>query len=207
MGDAIQLANYPKVTVTLTTLSLVFALLAQSVFAEPTVFESATMGTPGQGIGFGLSDTQILGSRFHIDQTVEITKIGGHLYGSTSGNAFGAIISLSGPDALPTGSPFNGPEVLASTIFNAGYPSNDFRTNLNVTLPPGDYALILGAGYFGADSGSRGGMPNNNSDLPGSSYFSWSNSNWSDSISFSNTRFVVEGTIQSLGTINGFPWN
>ena len=35
-------------------------------------------------------------------------------------------------------------EVLANTVFSPGFPSSDVLTQLSVTLPPGDYALLFG---------------------------------------------------------------
>jgi len=122
-----------------------------------------------------------------------VDAIGGHLceYQVSDGLFFGMIVSLSGPNALPSGSPFD-TTTLATTDFMANWPSTDLLTPLSVVLPPGDYALI-----FGGHVGAQGGMPDTNTDIPGqASYFWWDGfgSNWYDG-GFRNTRFVVTGTV------------
>ena len=160
--------------------------------ADIIIHESAIMGSPGWLGGSALTEEHFLGSRFHVDATLEVTKIGGHLahVQSHPGDLFGAIISLSGPDALPAGSPFSDDEVVAKTLFHGPIPSTDFRTPLSATLGPGDYALIFGSGQFGATG--WGIMPSNNQDLPGASYIRWYGDSWSNS-PVSGYRFVVEG--------------
>ncbi|MCH7812884.1 MAG: hypothetical protein IID40_02570 [Planctomycetes bacterium] len=173
-----------------------------SARADIIVHESATMGTPGVGGGWMLSENYFLGSRFHVQVTVEVTKIGAHMLHwqspSHPGELFGAIVVLSGPDALPTGSPFTPDEVVAKTTFHAAHPSTDFRTPLSVVLEPGDYALILGSGFFGATG--LGAMAINNPELPDASFIAWSapDNEWRDTSAY-GMRFVVEG----LPTIDG----
>ena len=144
--------------------------------AATITIESAVLGATGENGGYaitagqrGFFSPQFLGWRFEVDNTLQVTDIGGHL--ASFGSIFGALVSLNNPNALPQGSPFFPEEVLASTTFTAGFPSSDITTPLSVTLAPGNYALIFGAGLFGA-TGS-GIMPNNNFDLPGASYFIW----------------------------------
>lgn len=160
------------------------------------IHESATLGPTGEFGGLALSSGQFLGSRFHIDAPVEVTDIGGHLAtipGVGNELLFGAIVSLAGPTALPSGAPFDR-TLVALTTFKADFPSTDFLTPLSVTLPPGDYALIFGAGQFGATG--DGFMTIDNTDIPGrASYISWDGSSWRNSID-ENLRFVVVGNRQ-----------
>jgi probable HAF family extracellular repeat protein len=158
------------------------------------IYESATLGPTGLTTGAVLSGgsfAQFVGARFAVSQTELVSDIGGHL-GNSSGTLFGAIVSLSSPTALPTGSPFSLPEVVASTTFNAGTPSSDFLTPLSATLNPGEYALVFGSGQFGAGS-TTGFMPTDNTDLPGASYFTWNGftSSWQNS-SATGLRFEVK---------------
>jgi hypothetical protein len=142
-----------------------------------------------------LSDNSYLGSRFSVASVTEIESVGGHIRG-LSGEIFAAIVSLQGPIALPSGSPFDDTTV-ASTVFTAPTPSDDILVPLPVTLQPGDYALIFGSGQFGAEG--SGGMPTNNVDFPGrASYFKWPG-NYNQYWSFYNgggLRFVVMGTAE-----------
>lgn len=179
--------NRRIVLLTIGILSLVFFGQVQGTI----IHQSALLGTTGQGGGVSLYSNQFLGSRFTISgAAVNVESIGGHMY-NFSGSLFGAIVSLSGPNALPSGNPFD-LTTLASTNFTGPFPSADILTPLSVTLSPGDYAVIFGSGQFGA-SGS-GAMPNNNTDLPGASYFFWTGYNWQNG-GFTKARFVVEGTV------------
>ncbi|MHC4093515.1 MAG: hypothetical protein ACYSVY_25125, partial [Planctomycetota bacterium] len=171
----------------------VFALvlaMGPSAADAGVIHESATMGAAGQSNGVLLHSGQFLGSRFHVDATVEVNSIGGHLL-SSEGTLFGAIVSLSGPDVFPSGRPFDS-TTIASTTFTVGTPSVDFRTPLSATLPPGDYALIFGSGEFGA--GGDGKMPANNPDIPEqASYIFWAGGAWwdADVFNYRNVRFVI----------------
>jgi len=199
--------NSFRTTVKIVFLTAVFGLLGESVFADPIIYESATMGAAGQTNGWGLSWEQFIGSRFYVNQQVEVTAIGGHLTEWTAGNLFGAIIALTGPDDLPDGSPFYSPEVVASTVFDPGYPSSDFRTPLAVTLQPGYYALVFGTYELGASNG-EGAMPYGGQvDLPGASYFIWAYDlywgwGWYNTLP-TQARFVVEGIPGYCGASGG----
>jgi hypothetical protein len=164
------------------------------------IYESAELGPTGIIIGARVEPAQFLGARFHIDQTVQVTAVGGHLTmhtGHGGQELFAAIVGLTDPDTLPLGAPFDAGEVLASTIFDPGSPSSDVRVPLSVTIAPGDYGLIFGSGLFGA--AGEGGMPLNNADLPEASYFFWNGNAWVDD-PFSGARFVVEGMVVSSDT-------
>ncbi|MHC4281851.1 MAG: hypothetical protein ACYSWZ_02595 [Planctomycetota bacterium] len=91
-------------------------VLGQGAGGDSIIHESATLGITGSFGGWRLSSNQMIGSRFHIDQYVEVTQIGGHLSGF-SGNFFGAIVSLNSFGSRPQGSPFTASEVVASVVF------------------------------------------------------------------------------------------
>ncbi len=170
---------------------LLFPVGVQKIYAD-VIYESATLGPTGQTSGLGVFDEQFLGSRFSISQTVQVTEIGGHIDSLFSGDNFGAIIQLSGPGVLPSGSPFDVGEVIASTTFTPSSPSSDISTPLSVILPPGDYALVFGSGLFGATG--IGNMPSNNPTTPAGtgSFFFWNNISWIEG-KFTDVRFTVNG--------------
>ncbi len=177
---------------------LLFPVGVQKIYAD-VIYESATLGPTGEISGISIFTKQILGSRFSVSQTVEVTEIGGHIGGSVPGGIFGAIVQLSGP--LPSGSPFDVGEVIAFTTFSPNRPSTDISAPLSVILPPGDYALVFGSGLFGA-TGS-GSMPPNNPLTPegtGSLFF-WNDVfNWVDGGAFTDLRFTVNGiTVGGVG--------
>ena len=175
-------------------LALVAILSGQPADAEYVILESATMGPPGQSAGSLVDNTQFIGARFYIDRNLEVTRIGGHItqvvYGA---NFFGAIVSLSGSSGLPNGYPFTIGEVVASTVFDPGYPSSDYRTPLSVALTPGYYALIFGTDALGSTNG-YGIMPSlGQTSYPSASYIAfWPGFGWVNVVS-DNERFVIEG--------------
>jgi len=178
--------------------AVAIGLVMSTVVNAVVIHESATLGPTGVTFGYGIGDPTFLGSRFSITDTVSVDNVGGHLVqieGNEGDTIFAAIISLSSSTALPTGSPFNTSELMASTTFSIPFLSDDVLTPLSVTLAPGDYALIFGSDLFGANG--TGAMPNNNSDISGSaSYFWWNGSNWSNtSFNVGDLRFVVTGTV------------
>ncbi|HEY3443207.1 MAG TPA: PEP-CTERM sorting domain-containing protein [Paludibaculum sp.] len=179
--------------------AILLALSGVCPATASVIYESATLQNYGLAIVTEFSGQQFLGARFHVAGAVHVTAIGGVMYGG--GNTFfGAIVPLSGPTALPSGSPFSAP-VTASTTFDPGNPVVDFLTPLSVDLNAGWYGLIFGAGHFGSPSDAGGGMLLNNHDVPDASYFNWSgtlnNGQWGDG-GFSGARFVVEGVSRSI---------
>jgi len=187
-----KLINRFRTSGGLVFLALMVFLPGQLANAD-IIHESATMGAAGQPSGWGIDSVWFMGSRFYIAQQVQVTAIGGHILEWTSGNLFGAIVYLDSASDLPNGYPFAG-EVVASTVFDPGMPSSDFRTPLSVTLTPGYYALIFGSGRFGS-TGGEGALPYvGQSNLPGASFILWDGSYWWNSAS-ERARFVVEGIV------------
>lgn len=170
---------------------LALAIMPRTATAV-VIHESASLGATGQMGGYNLSVDQFLGSRFSITSSFQVTNVGGHINLLDPDKIFAAIVQLTSPTALPTGSPFAGLELLASTAFTPNQPSSDILTPLSVQLTAGDYALIFGSGTLGATG--YGTMPRNNTDLPGFSYFAWGAANGWVEGGFDSTRFVVIGT-------------
>ena len=136
---------------------------------------------------------QFPAARFSVEGTANVTAVGGHIVSHNPGTIFAAILQLSGPDALPTGDPFDAGEVIATSLFTPPTLSADVSVPLVTTLPPGDYALLFGAGLYGATGTAR--MHSNNPDLPEASYFYYqSGFGWIEGGS-SNSRFWVQGNI------------
>jgi hypothetical protein len=163
------------------------------------IYESATLANEGTDTmtltSYTLDYTQYLASRFHIDDPVDVTSIGGHLIGDHN-TLFGAILSLDSPSSLPTGDPINMSEVVAYGVFGSSeiYPSKDYRLPLSVVLDPGDYAVVFGSDLFGA-FGDGGMIYIGQEDLPGASYICWIDSTGWFEPPDSGMRFVVEGTV------------
>ncbi|MHC4528242.1 MAG: GEVED domain-containing protein, partial [Planctomycetota bacterium] len=179
-------------------LIVLFCFVCASAGATTVIHESAKLGTTGLNGGWYLGDDQFFGSVFYVDREVQVTAIGGHLCGngSSSGPLFGAILSLESLYDLPSGSPIDMSEVVASTVFTADFPSTDYRTALSATLPPGYYALVFGTGELGSPSGIAGMLPHPDDqlDLPDALYIEWTGTSWLHAGSHQwDLRFVVEG--------------
>ncbi len=134
------------------------------------IHESATLGPTGITVPIlSLTYDQFFGSRFAITKTVQVEMVGGHIKAHAR-PLFAAIVSLASPTAFPSGSPFDTTTV-GTTQLSAPEASADVLAPLSVRLLPGSYALIFGAGQFGATI-NGGGIPDNNVDIPGhASYF------------------------------------
>jgi PEP-CTERM motif-containing protein len=183
----------------LAAIVLVVLAIASTAQAD-IIFESAILGPTGFTVPVpSITDGQFLGSRFSVGSTVKVRSVGGHLEGFSGSLLFAAIVSLSSPTALPSGSPFDMTTV-ATVVFRPPFPSDDILVPLSVKLNPGNYGLIFGLGQFGAVGGG-GGMPENNIDIHGSApYFAWvAGSAWEDASALEgflhDLRFVVTGNV------------
>ncbi len=161
-----------------------------------TIYESATLGPTGAASGLDLSSTQHIGSRFSISMPATVTGVRGHLLGVNPNptSLFAAIVRMFGDFPSPT---VYTTDTLASAVFTvplAGL-SRDVSVPLAASLAAGDYAVIFGAGQFGA-TGRSGRMPTNNAETPQGtgSFFLGGSGSWVDlAPQFSRFRFVVEG--------------
>jgi hypothetical protein len=142
------------------------------------IFEtSATPGPPGQS-GAAIYDGQYIGVRFQLAHTVTIDQIGLRMAGFVPGSIFGAIVSLSSMSDFPDSiHPFDSPDVLATTLLPVPTgEATDVTANIGpVALPAGAYALVFGAGEFGANG--TGGATTNNTPIGPQSYFFWNRGN------------------------------
>ena len=201
------------------------AFLGTSPAHAAIIHESATIDNVGQAPTVlavnVVSALQYLGSRFSITSPMQVSAIGGHFVKINppgDGKVFGAIVNVT--DVAPPG-PSNGDfppflpatigaNALAATTLDLPTPTSAGVTvPLSVLLSPGDYALIFGAGGFGA--GGNGQMPINNdvsgafNPSPPSFFFGLVPSpgvsgegNWFDfnpEAGIPNFYFVVEGTV------------
>lgn len=171
------------------TMVLALGGMSPALFAEDLIQETSTFGIRG-GRGWALGSFQYLGARLFVENTTEVTSIGGHLYGD--GRMFGAVVRLNGPHGLPRGAPFDDAELVRAITFVAPRSTVDFVTPFSATLAPGHYGLIFGYGQFGADG--DGGMPvEGQKDLLSASYFIWVDRRWVGALNVSSLRFVMTG--------------
>ena len=147
-------------------------LLAAPVLssADEVLFQSATLGQTGitadqlldQSVpGTNVNQFVFVGARFELTEPVITSRIGGHFASlGISGNFFGAIVSLDGPDDLPDSSDLSTPDVLGSTLLEFPDPSDDVFGMLELDLDPGWYGVVFDSGLFGA-TGAGGAIRNN----------------------------------------------
>ena len=185
-------------------LRLLVTCISAPLCSGAILYQSASLGItdgylgPAAGIlGFNF---QSLGSRFYLPQSATITAVGGDLESVDANEispVIASIVSLAGPNALPSGMPFDS-TTLATATFSPPSVSTDVRVPLSLNLGPGWYGSIFSApGMFSAE------MPLNNTDLPGASYFIWTGvpfpppanipNAWLNSGPQTGERFVVEG--------------
>jgi hypothetical protein len=156
------------------TASLV--ILGFSPARAALIYESAGTG-PGTGSSvvispwYDFSAPAWFGARFGLAQPVEVSAVGGRIYVYGDGPMlFAAIVTLPLPEGLPSWSPLDiEAHALAVTLFDAPDTADaDVLAPLSVTLPPGNYGLVFGSGFFGAtgDGGIEFGSPA----LPGASF-------------------------------------
>ncbi len=171
-------------------LGATFAVAARAEAA--LIYESATLGPTGQQTGYSLASYQWLGVRFTLTTTTRITRIGGHYYIMGAPPGFIGIFPIGATNFPPL--PANVASALVSAPLPTQTPSADVGVNVDITLPPGTYALVLGVSAPGAS----GGMPFNNPLVGTPSYFYLDSFSWQDG-GFSDARFFIEGSVCGNG--------
>jgi hypothetical protein len=170
--------------------ALVCVAAMACVACADTIYESATLGPTDATVGSGVDDLQYLGVRFQLASTATARSIGGHFFGG--GQIFGAIVQLSSISDFPDTTDLSSADVLAHTLITVPAHSAEVSANIGpITLAPGFYALIFGAGRFGATG--VGAAPNDNTDIGSPSYFFWNPALNPGYIAgrFSGTRFFL----------------
>ena len=115
------------------------------------IFESAPATENVCACGSIANDVFYFAANFQITETVETGSIGGRLSNFTEGEPiFGAIVRIDGEFDWITPADFEGQALLGATLVDLPATTQEVSANLRVTLTPGWYALVFGAGRFGA---------------------------------------------------------
>jgi hypothetical protein len=178
------------------------AILAPVVRADE-IFASAPPGPAGLTVADALvigslpaGLAQLLGMRFDIQTTTQISEAGAYLVGFNSEPMFAAIVPLASGSAFPSGSPFDS-STLAVSLFDPGQTSGDYLAPFNLVLQPGWYGLIIGAGYFGSPSSAGALLVEDGAGSP-PPMFGWDTlagpqpTTWSSFAGNTDFRMVVE---------------
>ena len=104
-----------------TVCSLVLLVAMAGNSSAALIYESATMGTPGQSVwgDMLLGHTQFGGVRFELTSPMQVDAIGGHFatyYPGGNPNLFGALVSLTGETDVPNSSNLSTPDVLRKAV-------------------------------------------------------------------------------------------
>jgi hypothetical protein len=172
--------------------SLAAGAVATSADAK-TIFETATFTGVDTG-EYIVSDTRYFGVAFTLDQTTEITGIGGQFGGFPDGEIFGAIVSLPSATSLPDFTPSTiEANSLAHVVFAAPADTTDLTETVDVTLGAGTYGVVFGSGAFGAEGFGGLGDGNNSIGSPNFfTYFQFDSNSW-EGASLDGARITVSG--------------
>jgi len=125
------------------------------VDAGRTRIQCAAPFSPPPTSGISVSNTFYSGYRFQVTTTVTVRSIGltATSFSQTAGTLFGAFVRLSGPSDAPDSPSLITPDVFGTTLI--ALPGNAAGATVataatSVTLTPGWYALVFGAGAFGS---------------------------------------------------------
>jgi hypothetical protein len=177
--------------------SLVLALLlvCGAKANADILFESAQIGELGANGGADISAWQFLGVRFTTTQDETVTGLGIHAGVSRAskignGMIFLAITPLSSPGGFPKTLTLD--DAILDGLLSPPFPSADVSLPTDFLLPAGDYALVAGAGSFGATGDAF--APQDNEDIGTPRYFFYSAQNglFVDG-GIRDIRFFVEG--------------
>lgn len=152
------------------------------------LFESAERGTPPSGfLQLQGSEGGMAGVRFSLSTEMQITAVGGIV--TSTGDMFAAIVPLPSPTPLPTGSVEE--VAVVHAVFSSSNTSSDTLVPVDVILPAGDYAIVLGVGAFGAN-GQNANLRRNNVAFPETRFMGGNQFGWFD-FEQREYRVVVEG--------------
>lgn len=163
--------------------ALFVVVLSLAGFAPASLILENPIGDP-IGSASGIANDQFLGARFTFDTQVQVESVGGEFV-NLLGSFFVAIVPLDSMTDLPMGDPcegipFNAGEVLAYETFSCNdYPNPAQLRDIPfpITLDPGTYGVVFGAGLYGTSCNPVSGMPRYHA-VPESTGFFWSSSPW-----------------------------
>lgn len=184
---------------------LAFVAALNGAASAAILYESGTLGPTGIprneiAGGSNVNPVVFVGARFHLDQPVNTSQVGGHFVRNTGANGsfFGAIIALENENDFPDSGNLSTPDVVGATLLTFPEPSNEVFGTLAKPLPPGWYAIVFGSGLF--DATGSGVALNNGLDIGEPEYIGWQPgavNGWGNLINpiFRNFRFVIQGHI------------
>jgi hypothetical protein len=125
-----------------------------------TIFETAlaTPNHPTSNGGTGADANFYTGVGFRVERDTQLKQVGAWIGGS--GTIFAAIVDLGANQfGLPNPPDLSGSDVLGTTLIDldgTDFTGEEVVADFELTLEPGAYALLFGAGRFGADADADG---------------------------------------------------
>jgi hypothetical protein len=153
------------------------------------VYESATMGSPGQVAGHTIDVDQFIGVRFTTTQPYTITGLGAHVV-ALSGTYFIAIVPIDPATNLPTSTDLA--DAAGSAVGPFPTASSEVMFETAFELPAGTWGIVVGSGRFGAD-GASGAAPFDNRPIGSPSYFLLGENGWFDAPFALDVRLFATG--------------
>jgi hypothetical protein len=160
--------------------------------AEPWAFDNWD--------GMTMSATSHFANRFEVGATIHVYHVGAWLAYGSGGSLFAAIVRLPTADAYPPlygTQDFNESLVGTTLIDDVEFPPREYTGSFpGLELTPGYYALIFGAGRFGA-AGTGGLMTLRDGGL-GSKTFAYGGSYWADLQPPTYTWMTLSGLLPTV---------
>ena len=124
--------------------------------SEMVILESATLGA-GASTGSVIRDDRWPGWRFEVTgRGLEVVGVGWNGHVDDTNRLFVAVVALTGPDDLPDASDLSGSDVIRRSLFVTGPVgvNHEIDVPMDVTLAPGWFAIVVGAGaHFATSAG------------------------------------------------------
>jgi hypothetical protein len=161
------------------------------------VAESATHTDDDAG-DYSIYEGRYLGFGFTLDQTTNITAIGGE-FDNIAGNIFGTIVKLPSADGLPSFAPTDlAANSLGHVVFTGSGSGVDRSAALSLTLAAGTYAVIFGGNSQFAGADGTGGLTADNNVVGSPNLFQYLDvvygDSWTHDSLYDGLRLYVEGT-------------
>ncbi|MCA9198488.1 MAG: tandem-95 repeat protein, partial [Planctomycetales bacterium] len=120
-------------------------------FSPPFSFASAAADPTLSASTTSINDTNYYGVRFEISETTRIDRVGANLQSAGGSGPFAALVALDGPSDYPDSLDLTTSDLITTTVIavEPGHMGDAFA-DVDVTLQPGWYALVLGSGRFNA---------------------------------------------------------
>ena len=183
------------------------ALLSALPAQAATIYQSAAYS--GVDLGdYVLSNHDLIGAAFSLSGPTTITGIGAQFGCCNGGSIFGTIVPLASITSFPSVASDQLASIsLASILFAvpSGTAALDLMEPLStpLTLGPGDYAVIFGAGQFGSASNAFADIGDYNTPVePAHLFRSFFSTDWS-AFNDPGIRIDVQGAVAVPGPVVG----